>query len=150
MPLTLVLFSLSSLSGDAHHNLCDRPRPLRPDFCLEVAVRYTQGADHCLVLWTQHATHKDYKAIVFTKLSLRDAIRRAPSPPLFLPSPLSLSCPPYIFPVRTGAVLAAQSRSFTLSWPHLFPRFWKLSHSPRALEPAGLWLNQVNTTCWDN
>lgn len=142
----LVLFSLS---GDAHHNLGNRPSPLRPDFCLEVAVKYTQGTDHCLVLWAGRQ-HKDCKATVFTKLSLRDSIRHVPSPPLFLPSPPSLSCPPSTFPIHTGTLLAAQSRDFTLSWPHLFPSFWKPSHSLRALEPAGLWHNQVNTACWDN
>lgn len=46
------VFSLSSLSGDIHHSLGDRSCHPGSHFYLTVAVKYTQVADCCLVLWT--------------------------------------------------------------------------------------------------
>ena len=60
---------LSPLSGSAHRSLGNRSGHFRSHFCLEVAVKYTQGADCCLVLWDGRQK-RGYKSIAFTNAQL--------------------------------------------------------------------------------
>lgn len=131
---------LSPLSGDAHHSLGDRSGHPRPHSCMVVAVKYTQGVDHCLVLWDGRQK-RGYKPMHSLTLSFRDVSHSHLSP--LHPAHLVPSTSPF----QTGS---ARQEFHPVLAPPRFRVFWKLSLSARSLEAAGLWLNQGNTACRDN